>query len=539
MNKTINLLESNVSKVTVYTDRALVTRTATLFAPAGTEQYLFDELPNNIDQNSIQVNGAGGAVLSNIKFNEVYYDVIPNEHLLELVNKRQEFEDKITVINDQISQSHNEKTFIEDIAKKMTSNSKKSSDDTFDPDKWVKMVDFYSSKMSTLDKEIRNAQISLRDIENKYEKIDNEINNLGDEEKKRNQVSLTLELAKETEITLELSYIVYGPSWTPNYDLRVDTEKESLNITYKASVIQATSESWDDVQLSLSTAQPKICGYQPELSPWHLLMNEPYTAIKDNSRENMKKERKKSGMQLSRSESAIEEMLEDKLMQAASAPLETRDSTIESQATSVVFNIEGLSSVGNDGDNNNVTIMKDDLPATFRYSCVPKLSAYAYLKARTENTSEYPFLAGGTNIFLDNNFVATSYLDLVAPTETFWTSLGIDEGMKVEHKFLKRQQKENGVFKKSNHFEYDYQIDITNNKTATHEIVVWDQLPISNHEKIEVKLLQPDMKVPQDNFKMDEYDYLAWTYKAEPGQKIQIPFKFSIEYPQDMSISGL
>ena len=53
-----------------------------------------------------------------------------------------------------------------------------------------------------------------------------------------------------------------------------------------------------------------------------------------------------------------------------------------------------------------VSVAIIDLKPTFEYECVPKRSQHAYLKAKVKNTSAYALLAGPTNVFLDNNFIA-------------------------------------------------------------------------------------------------------------------------------------
>jgi uncharacterized protein (TIGR02231 family) len=130
-------------------------------------------------------------------------------------------------------------------------------------------------------------------------------------------------------------------------------------------------------------------------------------------------------------------------------------------------------------------------------------------------------------------------MNLVAPDEEFWTYLGVDEGIKIEHKFLKRKLKNSGVFTRTRNYIYEYQIELSNNKKNKEEIVVWDQLPISNHEKIDVKLVSPQLRDNDSSFKMNEFKFLEWLYKPEPGEKIQIPLIFSVEYPQEMNVSGL
>jgi len=530
-------ISSDVSAVTVYTDRALVTRTAGFTAEAGERKYIFDNLPDSIEQNSIQVNGTGEALLRDVKFSEVYFSNIPDDKVKALDKELEELADDLVAISDKIEQAEKEKAFVESIATKLTAQTREANTGQLDPDKWVKMVEFYRSKMVELDHEIRQAEQQQRKLEDEQERIDNTLASLGNSEKIRNRVEVIVDVSKTTDITLDLSYIVHGPGWSPYYDLRVNSETKNMNVIYNAMIRQTTSESWDDVSISLSTAQPSISGQQPELSPWYLekyVQNEDIERTRNNKTSVVAK--RKEGMAQMMSVEATD-LVEEMIM---AAPMIARPtSRVESMATSVVFVIAGKSSISNDGDDHKVTIMMQDFPAIFRYSCVPKHSTYAYLKAQIKNTTDYPFLSGPTNIFLDNNFVSNAHMDLVAPNEEFWTYLGIDEGIKIEHKFLKRHQKQAGVFSKTNNFIYEYLIEVTNNKKTMEDIVVWDQLPVSNHEKIEVKLMSPVLKENDDVFKMNEFKYLEWLYQPNAGEKFTIPLKFSVEYPQEMNVTGL
>ena len=53
-----------------------------------------------------------------------------------------------------------------------------------------------------------------------------------------------------------------------------------------------------------------------------------------------------------------------------------------------------------------VTIALIDLSPELSYTSVPRLSPRSFLQAKAKNTSHYAMLAGPSNIFLDNNFIA-------------------------------------------------------------------------------------------------------------------------------------
>jgi len=346
-------------------------------------------------------------------------------------------------------------------------------------------------------------------------------------------VEILVDVQKEGNLKLDLSYIVYGPSWTPIYDLRVDSEEKTMHLTYKSNIFQTTGEDWNNVDLKLSTAKPNMSAQPPELYPQYISIYKPQPMRGE------KQMRPSSGMSntvkmsiegMSVSDQIFEEDLED---------IAYSVSTVESGATSVVFDIDGSNTIKSDNEPHLVTITIQEFPAGFRYSTIPKHSQFAYLKAKVKNDSDYPFLPGETNVFLDNNFVAYSHLKAVAPTEEFWTFLGVDESIKVEYKFVKKFDETGGLFVEKNKKIFEYLIKITNNKKTQEEIVVWDQLPISQNEKIKVKLIEPEYKEDTEILKINEHKYIEWFFQPEPGNEIEIPFKYSVEYPIGSQIKGL
>ena len=54
------------------------------------------------------------------------------------------------------------------------------------------------------------------------------------------------------------------------------------------------------------------------------------------------------------------------------------------------------------------------------------MSEHCYLSARVKNDTNYPLLAGASSIFLNNNFIAKSKVENVAPSEELVVSLGAD-----------------------------------------------------------------------------------------------------------------
>lgn len=75
------------------------------------------------------------------------------------------------------------------------------------------------------------------------------------------------------EVNLALSYITYSASWTPRYDLSLNTVTNTGTLDYSAELTNVTSETWRDAKVVLSTSQSSYQGLSdtiPTLQPWHI-----------------------------------------------------------------------------------------------------------------------------------------------------------------------------------------------------------------------------------------------------------------------------
>jgi len=194
-----------------------------------------------------------------------------------------------------------------------------------------------------------------------------------------------------------------------------------------------------------------------------------------------------------------------------------------------------LTAVPSDNGPHKEGIAQIPLTADFSYQTTPKLMAAAYLSAAVTNSSDYPILAGPMAVFLDETFVANARTKTVMPGEKFELALGVDDGIKVERKVLNRFTEDLGIITKQSRITYDILITVTNHRRDAVKLTVKDQVPVSRHEKVEVVQVAPS----PDDLKPDAQGILEWKLDLAPGEKRELPLKFSVTYPNDLPVSGL
>jgi uncharacterized protein (TIGR02231 family) len=349
-------------------------------------------------------------------------------------------------------------------------------------------------------------------------------------------VRFTAEQPGALDVTL--AYALPGAGWTPAYDARLRTEQRAVELTYFGVVRNATGEDWNNVALTLSTARPNLGGGAPELSPW----------IVDILRAVAHPASASSVMKAKRSDQGTVQVFNTLTMESvvdAIADSTVSYATLDTAATSASFKIPTPATIASDNSPQKVGIATVTLAAKLQYQATPKVLETAFLSAYTANSTEFPFLAGGVSTFLDNTFVSTSRLKTVMPGEKFQLDLGADEGIAIKRKLVNRFTEDTGFTSKSRLTTYEFLITVTNNKRTAERVVFKDVLPTSRDEKIAVKLLAPAEKEtgtkdkPGREVTREEDGKLVWRLDLKPGEKREIPLKFSIEHPADLPVSGV
>jgi len=170
------------------------------------------------------------------------------------------------------------------------------------------------------------------------------------------------------------------------------------------------------------------------------------------------------------------------------------------------------------------------------YYTVPKLIQNAFLKATMKNPFQFPLLTSSIGVFLDQKLVGTtSQNETVLPDGEINLSLGVDEGIKIVRKLLKKNTDYAGVFSKETKVTFEYAIELTNGKSKEVTFDLKDQFPISRNEKIIVEMQAPKGSEATVN---DE-GIISWKVTLAPGAKKSIPVKYSIAYPKDVTVTGL
>ena len=227
------------------------------------------------------------------------------------------------------------------------------------------------------------------------------------------------------------------------------------------------------------------------------------------------------------------------MMEKAEAPAATenllKETVVNEENTSFSFVLPRKVDIVSDGQPHRVSIAKSNADAKYTWFTIPKLIQNAFLKAAMKNPFTFPLLQGSISVFLDQKLVGTASVnETILPEGELELSLGIDEGIKIERKLVKKNTDYAGLLKKETTVYYEYAIEITNGKNKEVTLDLNDQFPISRNEKIRI-----ETEAPKGGATVNDDGKITWNITLAPGAKKTIPLKFNISYPKDASVSGL
>ncbi|MBM3253537.1 MAG: mucoidy inhibitor MuiA family protein [Candidatus Omnitrophica bacterium] len=527
-------VDSKAVRVTIYSDSALITREASVSLKEGIQDVVFSKIPEGIDEGTLSVSaeGTAKAKLLGAKVKRVFLEKVPSEEISKLKDEIQKLEDTTRSLNNEKSVIYQAREFLKSInnfssaqiPKELATKMPKA-------EELGGIYAFLSMKWQETFKSEEAIDVQIRDLNVKLDKLRRELAQLGEGAGKSQLVIITrVDVEKTGSLKINTDYLVRQATWMPEYDARVNYEKERVELVCFGIIRQNTGEEWKDIRLFLSTGKPTVSGKMPELESWFLKPYEPPILYE------------KRAMRQDRYFEAEKNVVGAALPMAPAEEAKVADlqyAQMESKITSVSYEVMNTVTLKPDGSEERVPIFSVILPAKFEYSSTPKLSPYAYLNSKVKNEMEQ-LLAGQVRVFLENVYIGTSSVGAIGKDEEFYLYLGIDEGVKVKREKLEEKRDEMVLGMKKNTITviYKYKLSVENYKNKNIKFNLFDNIPISQNDQIKVKVLEISEKPKEENYK-DKTGVMRWEFDLAPKEKKEIILRFQVEYPRDIGYIGL
>ncbi len=514
-------LDVPISKVKLYPSSGEMIHQKDIKLVEGRNQLIFTGISTHVDPQSIQFASNKSyrliSVSSELDFKSIE---IQNARIIRL-------KDSMNMLTDQVQLNNDELIALQAQLNFLNSNQNiKGNNVVLTVTQLKEGVDFYRVKTLEVNKNISKLNKEKVELNQQLSKVKSQLAELNFNENQRsNQLIVLIDVPNAVIASCELSYIVGNCGWEAAYDLSAKELNEKVNLKYKARLYNNTGNDWNEVDLLLSTADPKMSATQPNLVPWYVnvapvyrpqakISNYGQTATSESISKN-KKEKE------SRNDAFQEGYYENQAISFKQ---------IEVNTFTTEFEIKNKFSCPSDGKPYSVDIKDVNLQATFTHFAVPKMDNGAFIMAHMVNWQELDLISGPSSIYLNGAYIGNSEIDTRIVSDTLSLSFGRDNKVVVLRK-LKKEMSSRKVIGNTQRETFLYETTIRNNHSTPITVNAYDQLPVSKNDQIIVQ-----QEVISGGVLNSLTGEVKWEITLQPGESKSFDFGYNVKYPKDMKV---
>lgn len=257
-------IKSKISQVTVFLQGAQITRQAPVTLRSGVTILKFTGISPNLQEQSIQAEGSGDLKILSVSFQVNHLDEIQSS---EKINALKAERTRLELLVKQ--ERFKEQVYAEEESILKTNKSIGGTTEGVRIEELKIAMDYFRQRLT----EIKEAQFTIAQNLEKYiydiAKVDAQMGELHvSRPKPKGEIIIKVSTKNALQSNIKITYLVNEAKWYPSYDIRAKDIKSPVAITYKANVSQSSGEDWNDVTLTVSSADPTQVGARPVMKSW-------------------------------------------------------------------------------------------------------------------------------------------------------------------------------------------------------------------------------------------------------------------------------
>lgn len=516
LNKPLNY-DIKLDQATIFLRGAELDNNVTLNLPAGQSEVVLSNVANNIDPKSLSISIDNDDVIINT-INVKKIPIPPNypSAIVALMEKQKEINKRIEVLNININVGDEQIALLKD-------QSFFGHDETQSLEHSSQKFDFISQKMTSILNQQKIAREEIAELTEQFEELSRKLEiDMPIIAEEKTQIVLSLGASKNLTSKMRISYITPDAGWSPAYDIRSQGMDKPILLTYKADVIQNTGLNWDKVKLVLTSTNPSLNITAPTLSPWYLALYN----------DNAKFRSKSMSMEMASAPSPTimrEESHEKQLNKGVTRYVTTHNNGINlSHAIALPYTLK------NSTEPNTLVINQKEVVADYRYLATPKLVEEVYLQAEVKDWENLNLLNGRANIYYMNSFVGNSYINTNELTELLNIPFGIDKNIQISRINNEKIRKEPIFIGTTIEQKESYTIKVRNTYNSPVKVTIYDQLPLSQENNINVA-----DAVYKDGVLDKDTGEIKWNITLGAKEEKSLPLNYTLSYPKNRQVVGL
>lgn len=540
---------STIRKVTVYSDRALVSREAKVEISAEPKVYAFKQLPGWVDDGSVRVATSSGRILD-VRVGRSYLARATEQSYQKAEAEARALDERLLALDDEIAVLDAQSQQIESI--KAFSLDKLTKDvhagnpaagggivvaGSVGVETYAAVVDFIGQKMREIARARRAVQAEREKLAPEVEAAQKRLEELRAlTQVEETRVFVTVQGSAQAEAQLQINYMLPGATWEAAHELRTtEGDAAAAELTSFAVVTQASGEDWENAELSFSTQSSTAAVRIPELEA--LTLGETRSATQTIERQSASFKRAEAaykGQNLLWSKRAQTHTTSREFEQSYQTNFEYLQivqsktvqifQSLQQRGTTAQFKAMGAATVRADGRSVRVPIGRANLQAKRAIVAAPEQSLNAAQTLEMSNESGQSILPGNVALYQAGAFLGMTDVDFVADGEQFALFLSVADQLKLSRVLDKRHSAL--VRKQRTQMQLAFIVTVENLSSKPTSLKLADRIPVSEDKDIVIS----GVKISPDA-KPDSKGILRWPLTLQPKEKRVFQIQYQIEYP--------
>ena len=533
---------SEIGGVTVYPSGAEITRTAKVKLEKGDHVLIFRDLPAGAIEGSIRVEGhaTGKLEIGSVDTRRAF---VPRDDAAASQSERRRLETEIeqkkdekTLVQAEIEAAETQKQLIQNLSQlpnrpAPVQGAEKSED-------WGSVLGVIASATTDAEKRRHEAEVKIREIDRKITDLENALAALAPEQVERTEAKVFVAAQSALEADVTIRYQVADASWTPIYDVRLETGGKttppSFALTRRASISQNTGEPWSKIALILSTTRPAAGASAPELNPVRVDIEQPPPPRPVAAAPMVSAAPEAVGAVADAEDAVKMEVGASVRRRELKLAAAMKPADVVTAPFHALFTVPGAVSVPDTGETKRVELQSETIEPELSLRTVPKQDAKAYLYAKFVLPKGSPLLPGEVSLFRDGTFVGTGRLPILSPGEDHELGFGSDDLVRVRYAIQEEKRGETGLISTSRTDVRNYRITVKSMHERPIAVSVFDQLPVSENQDIKVELNAKTAPTRQNVD--DKRGILAWDSTLQPDQEQVVEFGYRVTWPSGKNV---
>ncbi len=255
-----------IKHVTVFTNGAQVERSQSLNLTAGEQVVTFTGLSPYTDTKSLQMRARGKLTVLGVNYRKAHPDSVKQVRLLK------EAQQKVKAATSQENELRAQREVVEAQLEMVKTNCSVGNRTAVTPLAGIKEINnYYSQELLTLKKRLIAIDEDLLKVGEQKQRLGATADSIARLPLTTvTEVDVKVNVPQACRAEFDLSYYVKNAGWYPTYDVRSDGITQPLQLSYKANVFQNTKEKWENVAVTLSSANPNRSNIAPQLRTYWL-----------------------------------------------------------------------------------------------------------------------------------------------------------------------------------------------------------------------------------------------------------------------------